>query len=407
MRTRRFRLALLLVGLLGLSAFGCAAPSFSLSDLTLPDPIQNIIDRIQEMRDAEDEYLDDEFWDDEDYEDEYDDEYSDEDEDYEDFENYDDYDEEEYDDGFEEGEDFDGENLIQDFGRGLDQLDRYRLSLSVSLSGKDEEEKEISQRFDYQEEVQQDTGFSKIKLSTSGISQSGKTEEEFYLVDNKAFRYQPSTKGGSCEIITAETLEEAVASFNPASIFYEIAPGALIRGGETLDKIQTDHSRVEFTTLSLGTIEREDSEIWIAQEGGYIARFSGQGEGEFGLTPDAFISGALRWDYSLRPLEKPITASLPSACQKQIEALNNLPLPEGVDEIIRLGDYASFLYSSDPVDMYDLYLIVVQTKGWRVTRQIEDDPIYRMTIRKDERELEITISPDGQGGSAVIIIGQW
>jgi hypothetical protein len=188
----------------------------------------------------------------------------------------------------------------------------------------------------------------------------------------------------------------------PEQMFGNLEKGDLIQSGEVVNGVKTDHYRVKDFQLALSAAASRQGEIWIAQDGGYTVKFSGEAQGQVGLGKTQ-AQGTMTWEYDLTEINRLAGISLPAECASAQQANEDIPVPSNASEKDIYGGVIAFSSPDAPGTVADYYRIELPANGWTISDESTDDPLYIFKIKKDDRKMQVMISPGENEGSAVII----
>ncbi len=235
-------------------------------------------------------------------------------------------------------------------------------------------------------------------LAKTELSNEPPASFELYRLGDQAFLV--STEVGSQAGCMRLDNPQASAQMplRMVDIFTSIRRGDLVQSGETVNGITADHYALAEAALGLGTATGWSGDVWVAQPGGYVVRFSGSAEAETALTGQAG-SGRLEWDYQVFT-QGLAPAALPEDCAGI--ASGGLPIPEGAQNVMQVGALVSFDSPQGAAEMVEYYRQVLPTAGWAIDEESGTDSLFTLGASMGERAVQVAITAREQGCGVTI-----
>ncbi len=298
---------------------------------------------------------------------------------------------------------------LSSINSNVDKLDSFRLNMTFKVKGTDADDKVTDMTMTLVQEVVRAS--KSIHFAMSGFNEmfasSGLDVDsmEIYQLDKSSYLIMKAANQATptCMSFTGEEATFDESAMDPGTMMKDITPGALIARGEMVNGVKTDHYNVENAGVGFGDVKSASGEVWIAQDGGYAVRFTGEAEGTFDLATT--LTGNMTWSYDLKDINQTFTIELPAICASQQSALGDLPLPDNATKVNSLGQMITFSSPDKPDVVAQYFRTNLPGKGWKIT---EDSAmgasLVMLTVQKDSQVLSVMIAADDQsGGSSVII----
>ncbi len=172
------------------------------------------------------------------------------------------------------------------------------------------------------------------------------------------------------------------------------ATGAEVENAqETLAGAAVTHYRFDERAVSLAGIGTAQGEIWVANEGGFVVKYSLQIQSDKGIF-DADQTGTMTWDYELNSINQAFEITLPQDCPA---GMNAIPLPAGAAGVQQIPGYLTYLTDQSIREAADFYQQNLPASGFEQqgTALVNDSEAYLEYV-KGSRSLTIQIRPGGQ-----------
>ncbi len=295
---------------------------------------------------------------------------------------------------------------LADIQTGLDKLDSYQMDFEIVLEGKDPNGKDAKQNLKLFQEVIKSKDSMHMKIEGTGLStgltngavetfQIGKTGYLLAVGENQTTP--------TCISYSSDSPMVDLDTLTPENMLGQIQEQTLIAKGETVNGVKTDHYKITRGSLGIGTVTSENGEAWLAQDGNYLVRYTGQAEGEFELSDDK-ITGVMTWTFNLSKINQLKEITLAPECAAAGQASQDLPIPPNAADQSTFGDIITFTSPDAPKAVADFYRSELPTKGWKIDKDSALGTIVVLKISKGERVMQIMISPGtGDKGSSVMI----
>ena len=293
----------------------------------------------------------------------------------------------------------------------MGNLQSYRSQLVIDLNGKDENGDSINETNRLLQEVINDQELSHLAIlneSNGNISQNIEVysnESNYYFID-----VSKKESGLSCSIMTDTLgLGEMLNNFNliqSAEMFTNLENAKLIQADEMVNGVKSDHYQVSNVSLSDSIVTKDPADIWVAQDGGYVVRFTGKGEGvTTSLTVGATVTGEMTWQYELTDINQISAIEIPQICLDASQnAQQDLPILDNPVELNVLGQIITYKSTESSEQAANFYKEKMSNLGYDLTSDLSYSGLYNFIFIKDGKNVNISIFEEDDGGSSIMII---
>jgi len=295
-----------------------------------------------------------------------------------------------------------------DASAGLDALDSYRAQFSIQMDGKDANGQPAQGTFEILHEldrlaVLEHTRFSGTGSAVSVMMGLQTNQTDIYNMEGATYMYSVDAEGkASCIGFSSADETPALTDFMSLNDMVEsVGEARLVQRGDTYNGIRADHYTFDETGMFLGGFSRAEGDYWVAQDGGYLVKLQGEGEGSSGWF-GSDVEGTYTWDYELSLINESIDFTLPPECEAQKPA-EDIPVPDNALDEGSFSGMITFNSPDAPDAVAEYYRQVMGSLGWTVNSdQILGDMVL-LDYVKEGRKLSLMISKDESGGSSVVI----
>jgi hypothetical protein len=293
----------------------------------------------------------------------------------------------------------------------LDTLQSYRSQLVIELNGKDENENSINETNRFLQEIinaEQSSHLAILNESNGTITQNIEVfsiGSDYYFLDASK-----NETGLSCAIMTDTLIVgQMMDSFNmiqTAEMFNDFENGNLIQSDEMVNGIKTDHYQVSNVSLSSSIVTADPADVWVAQDGGFIVKFIGKGQGETtSLTVGAIVTGEITWQYDLTDINQILTIDIPQICLDASQnAQQDLPILDNPVELNVFGQILSYKTTVSSEQAANFYKEKMANSGYVLTSDLSYSGLFNFIFTKDGKNVNISIFEEDNGGSSILII---
>lgn len=120
-------------------------------------------------------------------------------------------------------------------------------------------------------------------------------------------------------------------------------------------------------------------EAWVAQEGDFIVKYTGEFSGKTPLFDGA--DGKATWEYQLEP-DAVSKIDLPEACSAQKPA-DDIPVPASAADKAQFGNVITFKVAEAPQKVADFYKAEMPKRSWTQGNASEAGDLFLLTFTKD------------------------
>ncbi len=291
---------------------------------------------------------------------------------------------------------------LSDVSEGLDSLNSYRATFTMSFAGKDANGQPQQGAWSFVEEFSKNPPAKRTRFTGSETGDIG-TETGFELVEVDGKTY--SIFGDACASADSESAPVADTTFSPSAVIGDIRSSQLV-GVENVNGVPAKHYIVDLSEiLALGTYTQAKAETWVADPGGFVVKYTFEATGAGALlfgTGDG--EGTLQWDYEVTDINRPVDIAAPENCGG---APSDIPLmPDAVDTSA-FGDLTLYSSASTFADVVAFYKEQMPANGWAedsAADEVATDTFTTLNFTKDGRTASITITRDTSADATSVLI---
>jgi hypothetical protein len=278
-------------------------------------------------------------------------------------------------------------------------LKSYRIRFTFSFDGKLSDGEALKGTAEFLQEAIAETNEQRVRFSsTRQDAKKGedKTTVDRFIVGNVNYYFVAEGDGqGQCISISSDApTTQQLAIFKPSDLIGNPQGLRLTEQGVTVNGIRTDRYAVEAPDLK--------GEAWVAQEGDFVVKYTGEFSGKTPLFDGA--DGKATWEYQLEP-DAVSKIELPEACIAQKPA-DDIPVPASATDKSQFGNVISFRSSESPQKVADFYKAEMPKLGWTQRDASEAGDLFLLTFTKDGRTVNITVNKEGTGSGVLILVEQ-
>ena len=300
---------------------------------------------------------------------------------------------------------------FNNLSEGLDNLDSFRVKMSMVVSGVDESGTTRQETTEITQEVIK--SLQKYHFAVSSIKEEA-TEQivEMYSFADGFYMLDPNNTSGSGQACIAMTANEDMGSqmdayeiISPEDMLNGNDDAQLVERGVMMNNIMTDHYKANNPAAAQFGNVPATVEMWVAQEGAYVVRFVGDGKSENAITSSGTsINGTFHWEYDLFDANQVADISLPEECVQAKEGgLNSLPQPANATNVSGFGSMLTLTSSDAPGDVAEFYKNALPRAGYNLDESSNMETMFLLTFSKDGKKLSLMITAGENGGSNVIL----
>ena len=283
-----------------------------------------------------------------------------------------------------------GEELsLSSVTTGLQDLKSYRSHLEMTFEDASSGEQQV---IEMEMEVVNDPPAQHIRFTNSGM---GGTMEIFRIGDQQYFISE-----GQCISMAADDEEEMGDFINPDDVMGGLEGLTRVMPDETVNGVRCQHYTFDESSLMEEGVTSAKGDVWIAEDGGYVVKYTMQAEGK---DPETQQEGHIEWDYQVLEVNTPITIEPPENCGG---AASEFPIMDDATGLTTMAGLTSYESPSSFDDVLAFYRAQMPSQGWTETDDsFVSDGNAMLNYTKDGRTVSITISTSGDKVS-VLIVGE-
>lgn len=288
---------------------------------------------------------------------------------------------------------------LTDVTEGLSSLNSYESTFTMAFKGTDSgQPKEwtwtINEQFVKNPPAKHST-MSGLGTATSGQDTSIETIE----VNGKTY----SKFGDICASSDASEAPTANNGFTPSSVIGDIKTAQLL-GTDNINGVSAQHFAVNIADLTaLGAYTNGKSEVWIAQPGNFVVKYSFEATGKdtfFGGGANA--EGTIKWTYELKSANQPIVIEPPKDCGG---APADIPVMADATDQSAFGAMTTYTSATAFDTVVKFYQTEMVAKGWAAQEGgMSADGFTMLSFTKDKRTASVTISADKDKNTTSVMI---
>lgn len=224
-----------------------------------------------------------------------------------------------------------------------------------------------------------------------------------YRLGLLAFSSEQQDDRDVCRVYDLEQsplIEEGV--IDPQAFFAEVNRRGPEDRGQVVNDLVTDRFSASGLELPLDVVEEETVQLWVAQKGGYIVRFTVEAQGQ--LAKDGKnVPASLHWEFNLTDVDQELHIALSPDCQQQKGLLDSLPIPSSAEEMQIMGNSISFSAPETTQVTADFIRQGMQDNDWKSIMDLEDDTeeMYMLQYQQGDRYVDVLIGKPENGGAFV------
>jgi hypothetical protein len=285
-------------------------------------------------------------------------------------------------------------------------IDSYSMSLAVLAEGKDGKGSSYKQDFTFAEDSIKSQKADHLKISgMSALLGLASGDLDIYQLNTSLYLYSAAQKGenASCLSLGSGATAFDPNIMNPGSMMKDITVDKLLDSGMMVNGVKTDHYSLKNSDLGFGKAASQSGEVWLAQDGGYVVKFSGQAEGTFDVVTS--FTGTINWTYDVTNINLLTGIVLPEECSSQQTSLSDLVFPPNATGQSQLGQMTIFSSPDKPAAVSTFFQKNLPDKGWKIDSVEESHgSVITLQISKIGQKMQITITGEGSTASTNVII---
>ncbi|HPH95635.1 MAG TPA: hypothetical protein PKW33_07480 [Anaerolineaceae bacterium] len=303
-----------------------------------------------------------------------------------------------------------GEEMdVANINEGLDSLSSYRMYMLMKVDGVDKDGNPAKGEIEITNEVISGSKDSRLSMVIKGdilkdAQAMGGHIEMVRVGDTQYMLFGDVGAEATCMNFPADDSTTNETPINPNDMFGDLKKVKLVARGETVNGIVSDHYKVDSNSLSGNdTFTDGEGDIWLAQDGKYVVKFTGSGTGDIDLMDTGTKSKTkIDWIYELQDINQ-VTAITAPEC-KGAGGATDIPVPDNATEVSNLGGLMTFKSADNVKTLAEFYKTKLPENGWKADGDpTELDTMAILNYTKDNRKLSVMITKEDAGGSSVLI----
>jgi hypothetical protein len=295
---------------------------------------------------------------------------------------------------------------LGELGGSAANIDSFSMSLVFQAEGVDSKGKPYTQTFSYTEDSIKSQKSNHIKVSGLGSAAGvGLGDMDIYQVTAGVFMYSAPQNGEnpSCLALGSGQSTFDPNSINPAGLMKNITVDQLIARGEMVNGVLADHYTVKNADMGWGEATSQSGDVWLAQDGGYAVKFTGQAQGTFDIVTT--FTGSITWNYDLTNVNQVNSIVLPPECTSQQNLLSDYVFPPNTTDLSQSGNMTVFSSLDKPADVSAFLQKNLPDKGWTIDLvDASTGSDITILISKAGKKMQITITSDSSTGGCSVFI---
>lgn len=286
---------------------------------------------------------------------------------------------------------------------GLNELNSYKASFSMTFEGKEDGQAKNS-TLAFTEEFVKEPPAKRTIITGFGsmLGGAGSNTSEGAIESIEVGGKQYSRMGDICTQLTPDSGPQATTMMDPNSVIGGVR-GAQRVGNETINGVPTVHYKIDVTGLEAMGYLNGDGDVWVAESGNYVVKYTFQATGSnklFGGSSDS--EGTVKWTYEITDVNQPIDIQAPADCGGTAE---DIPVMADAQDQAAFGEMNTYSTASSFEDVVAFYEKEMKVNGWTEAEGgMSADGLSMKDYTKDGRKVQIMISADSGGGKTSVMI---
>ena len=213
--------------------------------------------------------------------------------------------------------------------------------------------------------------------------------------------YTWDSPDGFCRGVYDEQTAENL--IDPTLMLYSITKADKV-GSEPIHGIASMHYRFDQDSLPLaGTKTAASGELWIAEQGGYVTKFTLAIQPPAEPGPNGLQAGQ-NWAYELNGGIENASIHLPEGCA---EVLTDVPVMPDSQSVVRNNGFTSFQTPSGAAQVIDFYAKNLAAQGWTNDQELPTGEVnlpFTASFTKGGRNISLHLTAGDPSGVEVTIM---
>jgi hypothetical protein len=289
---------------------------------------------------------------------------------------------------------------------GLASLDSYSSVFTLNIQG-ERGGQPMDQQIRIEEQVVRDQNGQRLLMEVTG-SRTPTQLFEIIQVSNQSFISGIEGLDGQCIASIDNSADPFInyGGFRVENVLGNFQSAQLLQSGEMINGIRSDRYQVNQADIGLGMIF-QSGDLWIAQEAGYVVRYTGQAE----VTRQSFLidgpvdQGTAHWEYNLRDINGLSAVSVPQACLEAAQRQADIPVPTDTIDLTSFAGMITFRSAEAVEQIAEFYRQELPARGWQISESLTTETAVIIAAAKAEQVIQVLIT-SGDDGSQVMITSQ-
>ena len=232
---------------------------------------------------------------------------------------------------------------------------------------------------------------------------------EIVIVGGQVMSVNPG--GGDCSIFPAS----AMGGQSPEETIPKIE--TLLTGqakraktGVKVEGITTDQYKITSANMtnpsSSATPRVTDGNVYVAREGGYVARVEIKGTvntGQNGFDPT--IESEISLNYTFVPVEDgSLEIAPPAECEQQLAGGGTFPLMDGATDLVSTTDVVYYNVEASLDEVSNFYRTRMVEDGWAITNDNSGESASAATMEFSQGDRIVVVDAIVQGGKVIVTL---
>lgn len=296
-----------------------------------------------------------------------------------------------------------------------EDLFSYRSKMRLLITGTDTEE-EAGEAMEILVEFTRQPLTQHIVMSGEGTEQADEAGDmEMYRVEDTI--YMKLGEGWISTPSDDDVLDET-GFLDPEDMLGDTC-GWKHEGRSSYNSVDSEHWKLSWEDLKscmvgeewtdIGEITDASGELYVAREGNYIAYMELMLEGQnlamsTGGEEGAVKEGRMEFTYEMSDVNTPMTIEVPEEALASSKLPEDIPVPEGAEEVSFMFGMLTFNSASSPTEVADFYKAQMPENGWTESGVTELGDMYMLEYTQDGRSASLIISTDTDTGKTTVLI---
>ena len=284
------------------------------------------------------------------------------------------------------------------------KLDSYKVTFVMDVSGDYSEGGAYSQHIEMNQEIINEPFQMHEEIISSGsMEDMGVGTMHIYMKDDQTYMYYPDEDSIGCLAMSSGAANfEEVDYLRPEDFFENIEVTELVEKDVMVNGVLSDHYKANEVDMEMTTVYSQSADVWLAKDGGYIIRFTGETSGEMNDGEDTG-EGTAKWEINVFDIGQVSSIEIPAECLEQQAVTEDIPVPDGVQDYENFAGIISYTSDMSVDELAEYYRANLPENGWSISGEDAYGPLAMISASKGDNQIQIMITGEDSGGSSVII----